>query len=127
MEYLEIMEKFHALNTTSIMDGLVFSLYKNKQEHIDAFTTAIMPDYSLSKSQISGGMNQVYLLKKLKHIFISKIIDGTPVWEHVTTRRLSESSNVSILKNHPNFPLLPVIEVVKPFKNLQKNNKIPFI
>lgn len=114
-------------NTTSMMDGIIFSLYKNKFPNIQAATTAIMPTYALSKSQIAGGMKKVYLIKKAKHIFAQRMIDGKCVFEHMTNRRLQEYSGGKIEKNHAEFPLLPIIEFIQPFRDPQStalNEKI---
>lgn len=118
------------LSTTSIMDRLVFDLFRKEFPEIQAAMTSIMPTYTLSKSQIAGGMKDVVLIKPGKHIFRERIIEGKPVYEHVTNRRreredLTGTSPQQEIYNHEDFPLLPVVYLVQPLSKPQFNPLLP--
>jgi hypothetical protein len=61
----------------------------------------------------SGGFDNPILIKPLKHVFEAREIKGRKVYEHVTNRRQSLSSNDRV---YSRIPLLPTVELMAPLK-----------
>ena len=98
-------------NAISIMDGLVGKYYK--QKGMEALFTTTMPMYSKTKSTtIAGGINKPLLVKDLRHKFIPVKIDNKDCYQHVTTIP-EDHCEIDVLKTHPNFPTMLVVEVYK--------------
>jgi len=98
-------------NAISLMDGLVARYYK--QKGIEALYTTTMPMYSKTKSTtIAGGINKPLLVKDLRHKFIPENIQGKTCYRHVTTIP-EDHKESSIIKTHPNFPTMLVVEVFR--------------
>jgi len=121
------------LNAISLMDGLVSKYYKSKG--IEALFTTTMPMYSKTKSTtIAGGINKPLLVKDLRHKFIPEKIKGRVCYRHTTTIP-EQQREVEFIKTHPNFPVIPVVEVykligkpsLKPLKVLEDNKKAIYV
>jgi len=99
------------INAISLMDGLVARYYK--QKGIEALYTTTMPMYSKTKSTtIAGGINKPLLVKDLRHKFLPEKIDGKICYRHVTTIP-EDHKEIEIIKTHPNFPTMLVVEVFR--------------
>ncbi|MDY6770691.1 MAG: hypothetical protein SV186_01900 [Candidatus Nanohaloarchaea archaeon] len=98
------------MNTVSIMDRLVFDRFRD--EGIEAVSTTIMPTYTLSKSQTAGGIDQAYLAKRPEHTFIGRDVGGRTALEHATKRKRQRRGQQPVRRDHPDFPLLPVVELI---------------
>lgn len=98
-------------NAISLMDGLVAKYYKAKG--MEALFTTTMPMYSKTKSTtIAGGINKPLLVKDLRHKFIPVSINDRICYRHVTTIP-EDSSDIKVVKTHPNFPTMLVVEVLR--------------
>ncbi|GIW65895.1 MAG: hypothetical protein KatS3mg094_414 [Candidatus Parcubacteria bacterium] len=121
-------------NAISVMDRLIAKYYKGKG--IEALFTTTMPMYSKTKgATIAGGINKVLLVKNLKHFFIPENIAGRICYRHITTMPTDESVVSKIIKTHPNFPTMLVVEVfrlinkpsITPIEALNNGKKVIFI
>lgn len=107
-------------NAISLMDGLVAKYYK--QKGIEALYTTTMPMYSKTKSTtIAGGINKPLLVKDLRHKFIPEKIGDKTYYRHVTTVPEGRSE-VEVIKTHPNFPTMLVVEV---FRSIDTSSLTP--
>jgi len=120
-------------NAISLMDGLVAKHYK--QKGIEALYTTTMPMYSKTKSTtIAGGINKPLLVKDLRHKFIPEKIKGRTLYRHVTTIP-EDHKEVEVIKTHPNFPTMLVVEVfraldtlkLKPIPILEDGTKVIYV
>lgn len=101
-------------NVISIMDGLVRQYYRDCDPKVEVICTTVMPSYAKSRSTtLAGGIDKPYLIKRGGHTFQEKRIGNISVFEHVTSRRYDKANTVTIQTN-PEFPLLPVVEVLNP-------------
>ena len=121
------------INAISLMDGLVAKYYKTKG--IEALFTTTMPMYSKTKSTtIAGGINKPLLVKDLRHKFIPVKIKDKLYYRHVTTTP-DDHQEVEVIKTHPNFPTMLVVEVfrslnepsLKPLPVLEDNLKVIYV
>lgn len=102
-------------NAISIIDSEVTKYYK--QTDTEALFTTTMPTYAKTKSStIAGGLNKVLLVKDLYHYFIRKEFGGGYRYELVNRTYLKNSPRIAFIKSHPNFPLLPSVEVFMTIK-----------
>jgi len=115
------------------MDGLVAKYYKSKG--IEALFTTTMPMYSKTKSAtIAGGINKPLLVKDLRHKFLPVKINNKILYRHVTTIP-EDHEEIKILKTHPNFPTMLVVEVfriindtdLKPLPVLEDETKVIYV
>lgn len=120
-------------NAISLMDGLVSRYYKEKG--VEALYTTTMPMYSKTKSTtIAGGINRPLLVKDLRHKFIPQKIGRKICYRHVTTVP-EDHEEIEVLKTHPNFPTMLVVEVfklldepsIKPLPALQDGSKVIYV
>lgn len=120
-------------NAISLMDGLVAKHYKAKG--MEALFTTTMPMYSKTKgTTIAGGINKPLLVKDLRHKFIPEKIDGHTCYRHVTTVP-EDHTEVEVVKTHPNFPTMLVVEVLriidtpslKPLPVLEDESKVIYV
>jgi len=121
------------INAISLMDGLIAKHYK--QKGIDALYTTTMPMYSKTKSAtIAGGINKPLLVKDLRHKFIPEKIRDKTYYRHVTTIP-EDHKEIEIIKTHPNFPTMLVVEVfrtlntseLKPVPILEDGTKVIYV
>ena len=115
------------------MDGLVAKHYR--QKGIEALYTTTMPMYSKTKSTtIAGGINKPLLVKDLRHKFIPEKIGDRVVYRHVTTVPEGHKE-IEVIKTHPNFPTMLVVEVfraldtlgLKPLPILEDGTKVIYV
>lgn len=120
-------------NAISLMDGLVAKHYKSKG--IEALYTTTMPMYSKTKSTtIAGGINKPLLVKDLRHKFIPEKIGNQTYYRHVTTVP-EDHDEIEVIKTHPNFPTMLVVEVfrqldslsLKPLPLLEEGSKVIYV
>src|SRR3989338_7105468 len=103
-------------NAISLIDGLVSKYYKPKG--IEVVFTTTMPMYSKTKSTtIAGGINKPLLVKDLRHKFIPIKIKEKIYYQHVTTIP-EDHHEVDVIKTHPNFPTMLVVEVFRTINTL---------
>jgi adenylate cyclase class IV len=121
------------LNAISLMDGLVAKHYKARG--VEALFTTTMPMYSKTKSTtIAGGINKPLLVKDLRHKFIPIKIKEDVCYRHVTTVP-EEQYKGEIIKTHPNFPTMLVVEVfrlinspsIDPLPILKNGDKVIYV
>lgn len=121
------------INAISLMDGLVAKYYK--QKGMEALYTTTMPMYSKTKSTtIAGGINKPLLVKDLRHKFIPEKIKGKVCYRHVTTIP-EDHTEIEVIKTHPNFPTMLVVEVVrmidtpslKPLTVIENGKKVVYV
>jgi hypothetical protein len=78
-----------------------------------------MPAYAKTKgSTIAGGMNKVLLIKDLSHKFVGVEKMGKTLYQHATNSYIEQVKPEKVLTTHPNFPLLPTVEVFMPINPL---------
>ena len=120
-------------NAISLIDGLVSKYYKPKG--IEVLFTTTMPMYSKTKSTtIAGGINKPLLVKDLRHKFIPIKIKDRTCYQHVTTIP-EDHKEIEVIKTHPNFPTMLVVEVfrpvnepsLKPLPILDDNSKVIYV
>ncbi len=103
-------------NAISVIDSEVSGYFRPLE--IEALITTVMPAYAKTKgSTIAGGINRVLLIKNLKHYFIPTMIERRLCYENATrseVKEYKEDGGHGVLESHPNFPLLPAVEVYTP-------------
>lgn len=108
-------------NAISILDGLISDYYRSKG--IEAIYTTTMPMYSKTKgATISGGINNVLLIKNLRHKFIQVKINNKTYYQQATSTFIEENQTQDFLVSHTNFPLMYVVEV---YRRLKKSSLEP--
>jgi adenylate cyclase class IV len=121
------------VNAISLMDGLIAKHYKTRG--VEALFTTTMPMYSKTKSTtIAGGINKPLLVKDLRHKFVPVKIGNDICYQHVTTIP-KDPYEGEVIKTHPNFPTMLVVEVFRLINNpsldplpiLNDNNKVIYV
>jgi hypothetical protein len=104
-------------NTISVIDSKVSKYYKPLG--IEALFTTVMPAYAKTKgSTIAGGMNNVLLIKDLCHKFVGIEKLGHTLYQHATNGYIETYNPKKVIRSHPDFPLLPTVEVFMPINEL---------
>lgn len=104
------------LNIIGVIDGAVSKYVKQNHPEVEFVSTTVMPTYAKTKSTtIAGGIDTPCLVKTGQHKFAPVEIGGRACYEHLTNRRAGDVDPASIIHDHPEFPLLPVLEVVNGF------------
>ena len=96
-------------NSISVLDGFMSKYFQDKG--MLAIFTTTMPMYAKTKgSAVSGGMNNVLLIKDLRHFFVKEKIKDEVVYKHVV-KKLEEidADIISTHLNSQNFMLLKFI------------------
>lgn len=97
-----------------IMDKLVPNTIKGTFPEIQFMSTTVMPTYAQTRSTtIAGGVDKPIFIKRGGHKFAQMQCNGETVWMHVTNRNLAKAAGDKVIESHPNFPLLPVVDVVR--------------
>lgn len=101
-------------NVIGILDRLVPEALLKIFPLTEFVSTTVMPTYALTRSTtIAAGIDEVVLARTRPHKFISHNVNGVICLEQITNRKLDGISNNEVFESHPEFPLLPALEVVK--------------
>lgn len=104
-------------NAISILDSLVAKHYKTMG--IEALFTTTMPMYAKTKgATIAGGINQVLLVKELKHKFVPTKVNGHTCYQQVTNSFLKKYPSNDFIVTNPKFPTLFTVETFMPINNI---------
>jgi hypothetical protein len=98
------------MNTSSVIFSSAFEDIRKTKPYIKSVFSAFMPTYATGMSMLSAGFYWPILIKPNVHTFGGNNIDGQMTYEHLTPRRIKESSDTIISV----WPLLPVIELLAP-------------
>ncbi len=105
-------------NAISVLDSLIAKYYS--KIGIEALFTTTMPMYSKTRSAtIAGGMNNILLIKELKHYFIKRKINSHYVYCH--TIKNTDNTDQDTISTHPLFPTLYTVETYMPINDISLN------